>query len=212
MSSAAAPTTDVGDGGAFGPAMGIVAAVLGVMTLGAYVGRGLGAGASLVFLFLALLCFVGLRFARDAGGMSVGLLFVAGLFLGLGLAGTLDAYASADPGVVWQATAATALFVAALGSIGFAISTDLSAGYRVLFVLLLALIVYGFVSLFTAMPGSNVIYALLGLGIFGGYTVLDFNRLRGSGADDAVSIGAGIFLDIVNVFLFFLQIFDRRGD
>jgi FtsH-binding integral membrane protein len=55
----------------------------------------------------------------------------------------------------------------------------------------------------------EVIYALLGLGIFGGYTVLDFNRMRSAGTDDAVSIAAGIFLDILNVFMFFLQLFGR---
>ena len=121
--------------------------------------------------------------------------------------GVLDAYASAAPGAVWQAAAATALFVAALGSIGYTISSDLSGWYRVLFILLLALIVYGFVSVFLSMPGANVIYAMLGLGIFGGYTPLGFNRMRGT--DDAVSIAAGIFLDIINVFMFFLQLFGR---
>jgi len=139
-------------------------------------------------------------------------LSVAGLFLGLGLGGGLDAYASADPGVVWQAGAATALFLAALGSIGFMIRSDLSAGYRVLFFLLLALIVYGFVALFVSMPAGNVIYALLGLGIFGGYTLLDFNRLRRAGPGDAVSIATGIFLDTINIFSFFVQLFGRGQD
>jgi FtsH-binding integral membrane protein len=79
-------------------------------------------------------------------------------------------------------------------------------------VLLLALIVYGSVSLFVSIPGGNVIYALLGLGIFGGYVVLDFNRLRGAGTDDAVSIASGIFLDVLNVFTLFLQLFGRGRD
>lgn len=81
-----------------------------------------------------------------------------------------------------------------------------------LFVLLLALIAFGLVELFVSMPGGNVIYALLGLGVFGGYTLLDFNRLHNAGTIDAVSIAAGIFLDIVNVSLFFLRLFGRRGD
>jgi modulator of FtsH protease len=114
--------------------------------------------------------------------------------------------------VVWQAGAATALFVAALGSVGYMIRSDLSAGYRVLFLLLLGLIVYGLVSLFVSMPAGNVIYALLGLGIFGGYTLLDFNRLRNAGTGDAVSIATGIFLDVLNVFTFFLQLFGRGRD
>lgn len=212
MSLAASQDAGVGDVGAFSQVMGIVAATLGFLTLGAYLGRHVGGGTSIACFIVGFLCIFGLSFVRDSGGPAIVLLFAAGLFLGLGLGGVLDAYAYADPGVVWQAAAATALFVAGLGSVGYAIRSDLSAGYRVLFVMLLALIVYGFVSLFVTMPGGNVIYALLGLGIFGGYVVLDFNRLRGAGTDDAVSIASGIFLDVLNVFTFFLQLFGRGRD
>ena len=58
------------------------------------------------------------------------------------------------------------------------------------------------------MPHADVIYAVLGLVIFGGYTVLDFNRLRRADNGEVVQIAAGIFLDVINVFLFFLQPFD----
>ena len=133
-----------------------------------------------------------------------------GLFLGLGLGGGLAAYAQADPGAVWQAAAATASFIAGLGSVGYMVQADLSAGYRILNLLLLGLILFGLVSLFVSMPGGNVVYAVLGLAIFGGYTLLDFNRLRSAGNDDAVSIAAGIFLDVVNVFQFFLSLFGRE--
>ena len=46
-----------------------------------------------------------------------------------------------------------------------------------------------------------------GLVIFGGYTIFDFNRLRGADTASAVPIAAGIFLDIFNVFLLLLQLF-----
>jgi FtsH-binding integral membrane protein len=114
-----------------------------------------------------------------------------------------------DPRAVWQSAAATALFIAALGSVGYAINADLSPGDRILFWLLLGLIAFGLVSLFVSMPEADVLYAVLGLVIFGGYTVLDFNRMRRAGMNEAVPIAAGIFLDIVNVFLFFLQLFGR---
>ena len=194
----------------FGQVMGLVALTLGLLTLGAYLGRNLAGGASIVLFIVGFVCIAGLNLTRDSEPLSVGLLCAAGLFLGLGLGGGLHAYAVADPGAVWQAAAATCLFVAGLGSLGYAINSDLSAGYRALFWLLVALIVFGLVSLFVSIPGDNVVYAVLGLVIFGGYTVLDFNRMRRAGMDDAVSIAAGIFLDVVNVFLFFLQLFGRR--
>jgi modulator of FtsH protease len=200
---------DVNQTGVFGQVMYLVASTLGVFTLGAYLGRHLAGGPSLICFILSFACVFGLNYVRDSGGAAVGLLAAMGLFLGLGLGGGIDAYTSADPGVVWQAGAATALFVAALGSLGYMTRSDLSGGYRALSFLLLGLIVYGLVSLFVSMPAGSVIYAVVGLGIFGGYTLLDFNRLRGADSGDAVSIASGIFLDVLNVFGFFLQLFGR---
>ena len=60
---------------------------------------------------------------------------------------------------------------------------------------------------FVSIPNSNVIYAVAGLAIFGGFTIFDFNRLRRAGDDDAIVVAASIFLDIFNVFLLFLNLF-----
>ena len=64
--------------------------------------------------------------------------------------------------------------------------------------------------LLVSIPGGNAIYALLGLCIFGGYTVLDFNRMRRAGMQEAVPLAAGIFQDVINIFLFFLRLFSGR--
>ena len=66
---------------------------------------------------------------------------------------------------------------------------------------------FGIVAIFVAIPHANIIYAVLGLVIFGGFTIFDFNRLRRAKPGSAVPIAASIFLDIFNVFLFFLQLF-----
>jgi FtsH-binding integral membrane protein len=106
--------------------------------------------------------------------------------------------------------AATGAFVAALGAYGFATRRDLSSWARPLFWELLALIVFGIVAILIAIPGANVIYAIAGLVIFGGFTIVDFNRLRREN-DNAVLIAASIFLDVFNVFLLFLDLFgDER--
>jgi len=77
---------------------------------------------------------------------------------------------------------------------------------------LLALIVFGVVLIFVNIPHANVIYAVLGIVIFGGYTISDFNRLRRADMSSAVPIAASIFLDIFNIFLFFLQLFSNESN
>jgi FtsH-binding integral membrane protein len=201
----------VGAAGVFGQVMGLVAVTLGFFTLGAYLGRELVGGISIVFFIVGFVCIIGLNFARRSEMLAITLLFLAGLTLGLGMGGVLNQYAETAPDAVWQAAAATALFVAALGSVGYSIRRDLSGGYRLLFVLLLALIVFGFIGLLVSIPNASLIYALAGLVIFGGYTVLDFNRMRRAGMEEVVPLAAGIFLDILNIFLFFLRIFGGRS-
>jgi modulator of FtsH protease len=119
----------------------------------------------------------------------------------------LNQYAQAEPAALWQAAGSTAVFVGGLGAYGYATRRDLSGWARTLFWALLALIAFGLVTVFVSIPGGNLIYALLGLGVFGAFTIFDFNRLRRTAMDDAVLIAASIFLDIFNVFLFMLQIF-----
>jgi modulator of FtsH protease len=49
---------------------------------------------------------------------------------------------------------------------------------------------------------------VLGLVIFAGFTMFDFQRLRTSrDITSAPFLAASIFLDLLNVFLFFLEIF-----
>jgi FtsH-binding integral membrane protein len=67
--------------------------------------------------------------------------------------------------------------------------------------------VLGVVLLFVAISGGHIIYSLAGLVIFGGFTILDFNRLRRVNTQSAVPIAAGIFLDVFNIFLFRLRLF-----
>jgi modulator of FtsH protease len=75
------------------------------------------------------------------------------------------------------------------------------------------LIVFGIVLIFVHIPGGALIYSILGLVIFAGLIMVDFRRLRRStDLDSAPLIAASIFLDALNVFLFFLQIFNRRRD
>jgi modulator of FtsH protease len=193
----------------FGQVMGLVAVTVGFTALGAYLGRNLTGGTGILFFIAAFACIFGLQFATSRGReqLAVGLLFGLGLALGLAVAPVINVYAKADPAALWQAAGATAATVAGLGAIGYATRRDLSNWIRFLFWALLGLIVFGVVLIFVNIPHANIIYAVLGIVIFGGYTIFDFNRLRRADMSSAVPIAASIFLDIFNIFLFFLQLF-----
>jgi FtsH-binding integral membrane protein len=88
---------------------------------------------------------------------------------------------------------------------------DLSFLYRLLFWLLLALLGAGIVLIFVNIPSLYTAWSLAGLVIFGLYTVVDFNRLRRAGTEEAIPLAAGIFLDVLNIFLLFLRLFGRSN-
>ncbi|HLY49818.1 MAG TPA: Bax inhibitor-1 family protein [Solirubrobacteraceae bacterium] len=193
----------------FGHVMGLVALTVGCAALGAYVGRDLSGGTGLFVFIGAFACIFGLNYAAARGReqLAVGLLFGMGLLLGIAVGPVLAVYAKAEPSILWQAAGATAAFVAGLGAYGYATRRDLSSWARTLFWALLALIVFGIVAIFAAIPHAHIIYAVLGLAVFGAFTIFDFNRLRRTTMAGAVPIAASIFLDIFNVFLFFLRLF-----
>ena len=96
------------------------------------------------------------------------------------------------------------------GAAGYATRRDLSGLARVCFWALLALIVFGIVTIFVRIPNGALIYAIAGLVIFAGFTMFDFQRLRRTQDIRAAPLlAASIFLDVLNVFLLLLSLFNR---
>jgi FtsH-binding integral membrane protein len=193
----------------FSQTMGYVALTAGLFALGAWAGRNLTGAVGIVAFLAAFATLFGMRFAaRRSVPLTIGLLAAFGLLIGLAVAPTVAYYGSMDPRALWQAGGATALFIAGFGAAGYATRRDLSAIARLSFWALLALIVAGIVLIFVHIPGADLIYSVLGLVIFAGFTMFDFQRLR-TNTDNATAplLAASIFLDVLNVFLFFLNIF-----
>ena len=196
-----------------GQTMGLVALTLGFLALGAYIARNFTGGSGIVFFLGAFACIFALQFAAARGReqVAIALLFAVGLLLGMFVGPVLAYYAKSDPAPLWQASGATGAFVLAAGSYGYATRRDLSAWVRILFWALIGLLVFGIIGLFVAIPGGNIIYCVAGLVIFGGFTIIDFNRLRRANLASAPLLAVGIFLDIFNVFLLFLSLFGGNG-
>ena len=197
----------------FGQTMGYVAVTTGFFALGAYLGRNLSEGWAFVWFIVAFACLIGMNFSvRRSTGLSVVLLFVVGTALGLAMAPLLTYYAATNPQALWQAGGATALFIAGFGAAGYATRRDLSGLARVSFFALIALIIFGIVLIFVHVPHGSLIYSVLGLVIFAGLVMFDFQRLRRTKDIEAAPLlAASIFLDALNVFLFFLRIFSRNN-
>jgi modulator of FtsH protease len=84
---------------------------------------------------------------------------------------------------------------------------------RISFFALIGLLLFGIILVFVRIPAGDLIWSIIGLVVFAGLTVFDFQRLRRSkGLDSAPLIAASIFLDALNVFLFFLRIFSGSRD
>jgi FtsH-binding integral membrane protein len=198
----------------FGQVMGLVAFTLGFLAFGAYIGRDLSGGFAIAFFVAGFACLIALNVAnaRDREQLSMTLLLALGLLLGLGLGPAINTYAKADPSAVWQAAGATGGFVLALGAVGYGTRRDLSSWVRSLSWALVALLVFGIVAIFVSIPHANAVWSVAGLVIFGGFTIVDFNRLRRTGIEEAVPLAASIFLDVLNVFLFLLELFGGARD
>ena len=167
---------DAGDSSLFGQTMSLVAVTTGVFTLGAYLGRNLSANLGFVFFIGAFACLIGMRFAvRQSGSSAMVLLLVFGALMGLSSAPTLVYYADTNPEALWQAGGATALFMLGLGAAGYASRRDLSGIGRASFWALLALILFGVVTIFVNAPNAERIYSVAGLVIFAGLVAFDFS-------------------------------------
>jgi FtsH-binding integral membrane protein len=193
----------------FAQTMGYVAGTAGMFALGAWIGHAMTGGLGFIGFIAAFVCLIAMRYAASRSlGLTVALLAAFGLLLGLAVAPVVGYYAATDPSAVWEAGGATALFIAGFGSAGYATRRDLAPVARICFWALLALIVFGIVLIFVNIPGAALAYSVLGLVIFAGFTMFDFQRLRHvQDITSAPLLAASIFLDILNVFLFFLEIF-----
>jgi FtsH-binding integral membrane protein len=181
----------------FAQTMSYVAGVAALFAAGAWLGRDLTGAVGIVAFIAAFATLFGMRFAAQRSvPLTVGLLGAFGLLIGLAVAPTIAYYGSMDPQALWQAGGATALFIAGFGAAGYATRRDLAP------------LVFGIVLIFVHIPGSGLVYSVLGLVIFAGFTMFDFQRLR-TNTDITLAplLAASIFLDVLNVFLFFLEIF-----
>ncbi len=195
-----------------GQVLGITAVGFLITAAAAYLFRGVpygvGMGASIGGLLL--LFAINATRANPAVGL---LLFYAFTFLeGIGIAPVIAQYVRIDGnGVVVDAATTTGFGMLILAAIAFTFSVDWRKFSGIAFGALLALVIVGLISAFTHFLQPTV-YSWLTLAVFALLTLIDFSRIRGAQAwDSPVQLAVAIYLDAINIFLAFLQLFGNRN-
>jgi FtsH-binding integral membrane protein len=196
-----------------GQVMFLVAVAIGALALGTVIGKDLSRGTALVlslggFGMLIVSSFGGQRFR--VGTFAIGWLYATAFVIGLGLGPTINYYASAEPDALAQAAGGTALTVAGVGALGFALSKDLAPWLRPLSLVVFGLIIVSIVLLVFSGGALSPFISLLIYGLSAALIMVYFNYLRKHGtADDTVMLATGIFVGIVNIFLSLLNLFSN---
>ncbi|XP_007461952.1 PREDICTED: protein lifeguard 2-like [Lipotes vexillifer] len=158
-------------------------------------------------VFIILACCGKLHCQVPANYILLGLFTILqGLLLG-----TMSVFYNAEE-VLW-ATAATALVTISLALFALQTKCDFTLLNGMLFVLLFVLITYGTLLIFIRSYWLHLLYAGLGTVIFSLYLVMDVQLMVGGchhhsdlDPEEYVFAALNIYMDIINLFLFILQL------
>lgn len=109
--------------------------------------------------------------------------------------------------ILTKALLATGLMFTATAAFGWTTKMDLSGMRGFLMIALIGMIVVGVIGIF--IPWSNtteMIYSGIGVLIFSGFIVYDFQKIKQYPEDRYIDAALNIYLDIFNLFLYILRL------
>jgi FtsH-binding integral membrane protein len=187
---------------------GLLSFSLAFAAVGGAAGWRLNPGWILPLMLVEIGLIIGVNVAREKEGLNLLLLYGFTFVSGLTLGPILAAYTNAGlGGIVLEAAAVTAVMTVGLSAYALTTKRDFSGLAPYLFMGLLGL----FVALIIGLFVGGIFQALIGFAgalIFSGLLIVDVQRAK-SAQDtmgNAVVITLGIYLDIVNLFLYILRI------
>ncbi|HEY6234232.1 MAG TPA: Bax inhibitor-1 family protein [Candidatus Elarobacter sp.] len=195
-----------------GQVLGITGVGFLITAVAAYVFRGVSYGGGMAALLGGFVLLFVMNAVRNSPQIAL-LWFYAFTFLeGIGLAPVIAAYVNAiGPEVVVNAAATTGFGMLVLGGVAFVFSVDWRRFSGIALGLLVALVLVGFVSIFTHWVHPDT-YSWLTLGVFTLLTLVDFSRIRAGGDGlTPVQLAVAIYLDAINIFLALLELFGSRS-
>lgn len=167
-----------------------------------------------IVLLLAMACCESVRRTSPMNFLCLGLFTVAeGFVLGA-------ATSSYDEKSVLLAVGITAFICGSLTAFSFQTKYDMTAKGGVLFVCMIVLFLFGFLSIFlrNAFPMISIVYACCGALLFSFYLIYDTQLMMGGkhkysiSPEEYIFAALNLYLDIVNIFLYILSIVGSRGD
>lgn len=145
--------------------------------------------------------------SRDSAPRALGFVFLFNVVMGVAIAPVIYIYSRNDPGVVSQAGILTLSTFGILTMYTFVSRRDFSAWGSFLVVGLWVLIGTSLLNMFFRNQTASLWMAAVGVLLFSGLLVFDTWRLRNRyGPDDYVPAAVNIYLDLLNMFLFILQL------
>ncbi len=160
-----------------------------------------------LFLIGEIVCIIALFFTSRTPGVNVFLLYLFAAIQGALLGPLLVLVNHALPGIPAQAAVMTTAVFGGLSLYALQSRRDFSYLGGFLFVALIALIVGGIVMWFIHSSLLSMLYSVGGILIFSGYVLYDTSLImRRLGPNDAVIGAINLYLDLINLFLFILQL------
>ncbi len=162
----------------------------------------------LLTLILSFALLFGALGARKVAGLNLVLLFSYTFVEGLFLCGIIASYFEAGAAdLVGQAFLITLGIFGALTGYIFVTKKDLSGWGPWLFGFLIALVLSGFLLIFTSTPMTQLVWSIMGALLFCGFILYDTSRiLLKYNTDEYISAVISLYLDFINLFIDILRI------
>ncbi|MCX5760336.1 MAG: Bax inhibitor-1/YccA family protein [Gemmatimonadetes bacterium] len=145
--------------------------------------------------------------SRESAPRALGFVFLFNLVMGVSIAPIIYVYSRNEPGIVGQAGILTLSTFGILTLYAWVSRRDFSAWGSFLTVGLWVLIGTSLLNMFFKNQTAGLWMAAVGVLLFSGLLVYDTWRLRNVyGPDDYVPAAVQIYLDLLNMFLFVLQL------
>jgi modulator of FtsH protease len=160
---------------------------------------------AILFIVLTIVAFV----VREMPGINFVALYAFAGTSGVMLAPTMQILADAGySGIILQALLITGGLTLALGIYAWTTHRDFSGWAPYLFVALIGLLLVGLLNIFLRSPFLHSVMMYAGVLIFSFYIIFDVQQAKKlqNTVGNAIALSINIYLDILNLFLYILQI------